>query len=86
MEKSGFEVICAIRSAIENEVDELIHHPCNNFEDLIYPMDKDELYENDGHLYVFDVEDAASSAALSVYHKIERLLSQLEFGILFEND
>ena len=85
MEKSGFEVIWSIRSAIENEVDELIHHPCN-FEELIYPIDKDELYENDGHLYVSDVEDAAFMAALSAYHNVERLLHQLASEALFEND
>lgn len=85
MEKSGFEVICSIRSAIEKDVDELIHRPFN-FEELIYPIDKDELYENDGHLSVFDVEDACYMSALSVYHKVERLLSQLSSEILFEND
>lgn len=76
MEKNTFDVVSAIRSAIQYEIEEIIQSP--NYAELIYPMDLNELYDLDGRLSVEDVKLAASTAVLLAYHKVDRILLQLQ--------
>lgn len=76
MKENTFDVVSAIRSAIQYEIDEILQSP--NYAELIYPMNLNELYENDGHLSVDDVKLASSTAVLLAYHKIERILLQIQ--------